>query len=198
MSNVMRRTLETIKYELVEKIKKELKIAFSKIVKEEVVRLQKLEGLNELLNKKGKLEKTSEKIEKEIEEIDNQIGKVDGRLTRSEENEASDSLQKHLNWADLRSAYGFTRLQLKAMQNLLNTQEAKNLEGFDKLVENLDHMFDLAVTQKEKRAMLVTFINKDWNSLGVELPQIPYLEQTKIKDGKIVVPTNLLSAPLTK
>ena len=51
---------------------------------------------------------------------------------------------------------------------------------------------NLAVWTKEKRAILMSFYNLDWKSLGIDIPPEMNFSDVKIEDWKIISDTSKL------
>lgn len=152
-------------------------------MKKEVIKVNKQRGLDKLTNRLESLRVKKEEIAKEIDNLQKDIREKEG-INRDElmEDELT-IIQTYCN------RYEATKSIVEASRNLIGSTDAVNYLNFLKVKSNTETMFNLAINQKEKRNIILSLQARDWRSLGIDLPQLPFFEKFTIEDGIINVPS---------
>lgn len=180
--------LSEIRCGLTDKIKK--------AIEKEILSIRKAKGFQGIIRKKQQLESAKEDLEIEFRKRNDKIGieiltlkreleRLDGISETRGDEETEDILiiTKH---------YNPTISEVEASAIISKTTDAQNYFNFLKLEKNIQTMYNLAITAKEKRSIILSVQSRDWRSLGIEIPQLPYLDKFDIEDGKIKIPDKLL------
>jgi len=185
LDTALREVLSEIRQGLAEKVKA--------LFQTELNKVQKSKKLNRLVEKKERLQKERSDLERKyfndrefldakICEAQSAIDIVDGVSEESPEGDADVILDVN------KIGYRPTKSQIETAKNIEKSPEAKNYFKFLDVEKNTNTMYSLAITAKEKRNIIFSIQSRDWRSLGIEVPQLPYFEKFDIKDGEIKVP----------
>ena len=169
----------------------DLKDQVTKVYFDELEKVRKKSGLNKLLDK-------IHAVENEIKKLEDLRSNLNSELTHKEgtsRKKLSDEVNK---FAQSIGRYGaVSDSGYEAMMNAYKSTPAQNLIAYEKLRLNTVNMYNLAVSTKEKRNVILELQKRDWRSIGVDIPELPHFEAFQITDGKIKLP-NLLSLPKGK
>jgi len=184
----LRDVLSEIRSGLADKIRAKYQIELNKI--------QKTKKLYKFVDKKEKLELELKELETryysqreylraKISEAQSAIDLVDG--VSEEEAQYEEGVILNLNNVNYRK----TKSQLESVRKIIESIEATNYFRFLDVEKNTNTMYSLAITAKEKRNIIMSIQSRDWRSLGIELPQLPYFEKFDIEEGEIKLPATL-------
>lgn len=174
-------TLNEIISEIGSGLSWKLRVLFDKTSDE----VKKTNGLSSLIKRRDRLKDKLESVRAELRQTKDEIRETDGR---SSMDEVGDDEVMLLNYCNV-SNYDITKSKATAIKNIMHTPEAKNLINWNKVKENTMRVYNLAVTLKEKRSVILSLQSRDWRSLGIELPSLPHFEKFDIADGVIKVPS---------
>jgi hypothetical protein len=183
--------------EVLSEIRAGLADKIRKATNEEIDIIRKAKGFHKLIEKKDKISKTisetKEKHYKHIRELENQEKQMELEIENldkiSDEELDFDSKTVY----DLIRSYGRATIsEFQAAKKMSKSTEAKNYFNFLNIERNTQTMYNLAVSAKEKRNMILSIQSRDWRSIGIDIPQLPHFEKFQIEDGQIIVPTRPL------
>lgn len=177
-SNTLEKTLHSVLHEISNGLAKKVKSA----IERELVKVNKAKGLDKLMTKRDELEALRKKVDYDLTVIYKDISEREGTY-RDELSEEEVSILNAIC-----SYHERTKSRVEAVRKSLKSPEVENFLNFNKVKENTETMFSLAITQKEKRNVIFALQSREWRSLGLEIPQLPHFEKFTIENGMIVVP----------
>lgn len=191
------RTLDRALGEVLSEIRKGLADKIKKAVNEKIESIRKTKGLNKLIDRKNQIKaeiselnenyyKQKRELENKERQMEMEIEKLDV-ISNEQADETSDVILGLIG-----CGYRPTISQLQAAKIISKTLEAKNYFNFLQVEKNTMMMYDLAITAKEKRGIIISIQTRDWRSLGIEIPQLPFMEKFEIENGAIKVPDQKL------
>jgi len=190
-------TLDKALGEVLSEIRRGLADKIKKALHEKIESLRKTKGLNKLIDQRNnikedlvKLQDNYYKQQRELENKKHQLEIEIEKLDIVSDEEADDNSEIILDL--IGRAYHTTKSELQAAKIISKTVEAKNYFNFLQVEKNTMMMYNLAVTAKEKRGIIISIQTRDWRSLGIDIPQLPYMEKFDIENGEIKVPDRLL------
>lgn len=149
-------------------------------------------GVRKLMEQKGVLEVKLNELKTQISELDRKIEDEDRRVR---DEAISPEISNLLSRVGVYQ-YDKTVCKVAAAEQLLNSPEYTNLQNFIAIKKNAENMYGLAVSAKERRSIILTVQSKNWRSLGIQVPELPLLEEFKIQKGEIILPeAQLLTTP---
>lgn len=174
MDRVLTSVCDSIRNSLAEKARK--------LYKDKTDSIRDASGLKDLIKKRKDIDNSIKLLQKKYNQVCKDISCKDGAYY--------DVLDQELKDISIATGkgYGWTQMEVKALKAIKDSKEAVNLMNFQKLERNTRNMYNLACTQKEKRAIIFQLQKRDWRSIGVDIPELPYFEEFKIEGGKIVMP----------
>lgn len=205
LKDVLQRTLDSIRCDLrrqaedyfeqeIEKVQEEKglkelvakRAALKKKITKHLDKTQK--SISELRDEMQKIERKhsryKEKVLVEINEVDDEINSVDEEVSSSD---LSEELQAVIYWKH----HSRTTSTVEAAKRVLNSDVGQNYFNFLDLYRSTKSMFELAVSPKEQRGIILELQNRDWYSIGVKVPELPHFNKFDIQDGKL----HIASAP---
>lgn len=173
-------TLDYTLGDVLNEIRRGLAVKLRLIVNKELSKVNRQKGLDRLMKKREDLESLIHTSSVEIRKINQEIQEKEG-VIRDILTDDESSLMNAISISTTQSS-------LEAIRASLTSVEARNYLNFKKIENNTQTMFRLAITQKEKRGIIISLQQRDWRCLGIELPQLPHFEQFTIENGEIAVP----------
>lgn len=163
----------------------------------EIDNIRKAKGFHKLIEKKDKINKTiaetKEKHYKYVRELENQEKQMELEIENLDKISGEELDFDSKTVYDLISSYGRATIsEFQAAKKISKSTEAKNYLNFLDIEKSTQTMYNLAVTAKEKRSIILSLQSRDWRSIGIDIPQLPHFEKFQIEDGQIVVPTRPL------
>jgi hypothetical protein len=192
MSNA--RTLDRALGEVLSDIRNGLADILKEATTKEIENIRKAKGLHKLIEKQGQIRKAKdelyEKYQKEKAELENQYDQLGYEINKRDCQVVNEKVEHEpdivLNLVG--HSYRPTLSQLIAAKKISKTVEFKNYKNFLDIEKNTLMMYNLAVTSKEKRNIILSIQTRDWRSVGIDIPQLPFLEKFEIENGIIKVP----------
>ncbi len=142
--------------------------------------------------KKQKLLEEKEKIEKSLNDIEDEIFENKRKIEEFQNKiERKNIPENILNAYDkIKTWYSYdkvTEFDYEAMKQLVNNKEILNIQVFKEIKEDTLNIFKLAVDDKERRNIVLTFQDKNWSDLGVKLPTQSLYKDFNVVDWKITM-----------
>jgi hypothetical protein len=184
------KSLNGILYEILSEIRRDLTAKVKEVLNNEIENVRKAKGLDKLIKRKEELKKQALMIENEIKSLKKCIEEKDGYFHDKEK--LSEQEIEILNSTGNNLYGGISKSCVTAVIKIIKSTEVLNYLNFLKVEKNTERMFSLAVSAKEKRNVIFSLQSRDWRSLGIDLPQLPYLEKFEVENGIIKVPDKLM------
>lgn len=177
--------LERALDEALREIRRKLADKVRSRIETELAKVNKAKGLDKLMKRQQELHVLKAKVVEDIYAIEREIKEKEGVII--------DALtEDERSVIDTYRGYGATSSVLDAVRRSLVTTDALNYLNFLKIEKNTQTMFSLAINQKEKRNIIFSLQSRNWKSLGIDMPQAPYLNEFKVENGIIQVPETVL------
>jgi hypothetical protein len=188
------RTLDRALGEVLSEIRSGLAGKIKEATHKEIEDIRKSKGLHKLIEKQEQIRKVKEELYnkylKEKAELENEYDQLEFEINKRDHQICTDKIDDEQNviLQLVNCSYRPTTSQLSATKKISKTVHFRNYRNFLDIEKNTMMMYDLAVTSKEKRNIILSIQTRDWRSLGVDIPQLPFLEKFEIDNGIIKVP----------
>lgn len=164
---------------------------------DEIDKIRKAKGFHKLIERQNKIRVTIEdlrqKHSKQIRELENQEQQLELEIENLDKISSEEIDSNSRTVLQTIQTYGSPTIsQLEGAKRISKSLEAKNYFNFLEIEKNTRTMYNLAVSAKEKRNMILSLQSRDWRSIGIDIPQLPHFEKFQIEDGQIIVPTKPL------
>lgn len=184
--------LETILKDNIEKITKLLQEKAKKQFDEETLNYRKKTDLIKLEEKKEKINKQKQELEQKINELDEELYKTENKITNLQTyidekflDENIKNIYKKIN--NTSYVNRLSEFEKEALEKLENENSIKNLLLFKDIAEDTLNIFKLAVDDKERRNIILTFQSKNWEELWINLPTKAYYKNFDIQNWWIII-----------
>lgn len=184
--------LETILKDNIEKITTLLQEKAKKQFYEETLNFRKKTDLIKLEEKKEKINKQKQELEQKINGLDEELYKIENKISNLQTyidekflNEDIKNIYKKINNTSYVSK--LSEFEKEAIEKLQNENSIKNLILFKDIAEDTLNIFKLAVDDKERRNIILTFQSKNWEELGINLPTKAYYKNFNIQNWWIII-----------
>jgi hypothetical protein len=162
--------------------------------------------------KKQKIQDKIEKLRNEIDELDPEYKVLSDNIKSSivriqdedVEDELKDFMRSTLNirheYDNVTGNYTYKQSDVEASKEVYGSSVYQNSKKFQMIEKNVTNTMELCATSKEARSVLISFQNKNWRAIGVNLPFLNITNEFDIDDnGNIEMDTSrLLEAPVKK
>jgi predicted nuclease with TOPRIM domain len=164
-----------------------LKKNYSPVFSSEYQKILKKAGLDKKREEIEYLEEEEEKIREKLKIARQELSQLDGRIYRQElfSGEEKQNLNYLLDFLPNNAGADMTNLKGKAVEQTSDCIEAKNIIAYKLLERDVLRTYRLAVTKKEKRAIILQLQTRDWTSIGIDLPDFSHFQDFKVVDGTI-------------
>jgi len=185
------KNLSSILDETIKKIDTTIKQEAEKQISELTLKYRKETDLVKLENKKNELNNMISDLEIQIVDTEDEICEIEREISSKEKKisykKLSDKMKKNLEAFNLSYwASDISEFKYKALLELEKKPILQNYLLFKEIWEDTRNIFNLAVTDKERRNIIITFQDKNWSELGINLPTKSLYKNFNIENGEIV------------
>jgi len=188
------KNLSSILDETIKKIDTTIKQEAEKQISELTLKYRKETDLVKLENKKNELNDMINKLEKQIIETEDKICDIEREISSKEKKvfykNLSDEIKNTINAFNISYwSNDISEFKYKALLELQKQPILQNYFLFKEIGEDTKNIFNLAVTDEERRNIIITFQNKNWSELWINLPTKSLYKNFDIENGEIVYKT---------